>query len=148
MKILLRQDVKGLGKRGDILEVSDGYARNYLLPLKKASIATKGVVEQAALMAKAREANLLKQLNGAKELLSKVSDKPLVIKAKAGKDGKLFGSVTNRDIVLAINEAFGVQVDKTTVILKEPIKSTGIHKVGFKPHAEVQGEIVVDIKPI
>lgn len=146
MRVLLKEDIAGLGKRGDILDVADGYARNFLFPLKKATIASKGVIAQAELITKSRQAREERQKKAAQELISAVTQKPIVIKVKVGKDGKLFGSVTKREIVLAIREQIGLQVDKAAIIMNDPIKSVGLHKVGFKPHQEIQAELILEVK--
>ena len=112
MKLILRSDMQGVGKRGDIIDVADGYARNYLLPQGKAIVATDGAVEQAAKMRKARDLRDASDREAAQTIASTLVPKVIALSAKAGAEGKLFGSITAADIVAAISEQTSVELDR------------------------------------
>ena len=129
MKIVLRTDVSGLGKRGDIAEVADGYARNYLLPKGKALVASPGVEAQAEAMRRARAVRAAADRADAVALADRLAASPVTIRAKAGKEGKLFGSVGNADIAAAIEAQIGARFDRRNIALADPIKSVGTFDV-------------------
>ncbi len=145
MEVILQQDVKSLGKKGDTVKVAEGYARNFLFPRGLAVEATKGTLKklQQEKMAKAQKAK--REEVEAQELAEKVGSVPLVIKAKTGEAGKLFGSVTSNDIVAALKKK-GIAVDKRKVQLAEPIKSLGTYTVPVKLLAGVVAELTVEIQ--
>lgn len=145
MQVVLRQDVEKLGKRGDIVEVANGFARNYLLPRGQAIAASKGIAAQAVAMRTARDRADGKLREEAQVLASKLNDVSIRINAKAGAEGKLFGSVTNADIVEALKEQNGTQIDRKHVDLHEPIRSTGEHAVSVKLHSEVHATIKIEV---
>ncbi len=145
MKVILQQEVKKLGKQGDILEVSEGYARNFLLPKKLAIPATNANIN-AINQQKASEAHKTqKMLDEAKVMASQLSKVEVTIPVKAGEGGKIFGSVTAKDIADALNAQHGVEVDKRKIELKDAIKSLGTITVAIKIHAEVSSQIQVHI---
>lgn len=129
MKIVLRTDVSGLGKRGDVANVADGYARNYLLPKGKALAATPGVEAQAEAMRRARAMRASADRADAVQLAARLAKATIQIKAKAGREGKLFGSVSTSDIAAAIERQTGAVVDRRHLTLSEPIKKLGTYGV-------------------
>ena len=145
MKIVLRSDVAGVGKRGDIVSVADGYARNNLIPLGKALAATDGIATQAASMRRSRDLKDAKDREGAETVAQRLV--PLVIKisAKAGREGKLFGSVTPTDIVAAVESQAGVIVDRHKLLAHEPIKEIGEHEVGVRLHPDVEFRLRLEV---
>jgi large subunit ribosomal protein L9 len=143
VKIVLREDVESLGKKGDLLDVADGYARNYLVPRGLALQATKGVVAQSEAMRRNREAREVRDRAAAQELAGRLTASPVVVKARAGEGGKLFGSVTSADIAAAIEAASGVEVDRRKVTLPEPIRELGEVEVPIRLHTDV--EVVVSV---
>ena len=146
MKVVLREDVETLGKKGDLLEVADGYARNYLIPRGMAIRAEKGAVKQAETLKRGHNARLSKQKVEFEALASKlIGQGALQISARAGEEGKLFGSVTAADIAEAVTAQAGVTVDRRDVHLEEPIRSIGTHEVRVKLFHEVEPVITVEV---
>lgn len=145
MKVILRSDVADLGKRGDILDVSDGYARNYLVPKGLAMSAAAGTTTQAAGMRRARDLRDAQDRAAAEEVATTLVPKVITVSARAGSEGKLFGSVTSADIVAAVEAQAGVKLDRRRVHLDEPIKSLGTHTVPVKLHADVEFPVTVDV---
>src|SRR4029078_5569521 len=125
MQVVLCSDLEGLGKRGDIVDVADGHARNYLLPKGLALKATAGAVDQAAKMRRARDPRDVSDRDAAATIASALVPKVITIKAKSGAEGKLFGSVTTADIATAVEEQRGIKLDRKSLTLDEPIKSIG-----------------------
>lgn len=144
-KVILRADITNLGKRGDVLEVSDGYARNYLLPRGLALPATDGAMSQAGAMRRARDIRDAQERSSAETVASTLVPKTITIRAKAGSEGRLFGSVTAGDVVDAISAQTGIALERRTVTLPEPIKQLGTHSVSVKLHADVQFPVTVDV---
>jgi large subunit ribosomal protein L9 len=145
MKVILRQDVGELGKRGDILDVADGYARNYLVPKGFAMKATDGAASQAEAMRRARDLRDAQDRSAAEEVATALVSKVVTVTAKAGSEGRLFGSVTAADIVTAVQAQTGVALDRKRVELSEPIKSLGTHAVPVKLHADVEFPVTIDV---
>ena len=145
MKVILRSDVSDLGKRGDILDVSDGYARNYLVPKGLAMRASAGTESQAAGMRRARDLRDAQDRAAAEEVATALVPKVITVSARAGSEGKLFGSVTSADIVTAVEAQTGVKLDRKRVQLDEPIKAVGTHTVPVKLHADVEFPVTVDV---
>ncbi|MFO7888125.1 MAG: 50S ribosomal protein L9 [Eubacteriales bacterium] len=146
MKVILRKEVKKLGKEGDLVEVADGYARNYLIPKGAASEAT---AENVRILnrRKKEEARLAEdKLEDAQEYAKNLEKVNVVIKIKAGENGKLFGSVNTKDIAEALEENHKIKIDKRKIDLEEPIKTTGKHVVDVKLHPEVKGQVKVTIE--
>ncbi|MFN8021226.1 MAG: 50S ribosomal protein L9 [Acidimicrobiales bacterium] len=144
MKVILRNDLAGLGKRGDIVEVSDGYARNYLLPKGLGFTATEGAVNQAKAMRRARDLRDAADRESAQTIASALVAKTITITAKAGSEGKLFGSVTTGDIAQAIHAQANISIDRKKLHV-EPIKSVGTYSVSVKLHADVEFPVSVDV---
>jgi large subunit ribosomal protein L9 len=144
MKVILREDLKGLGKRGDIVDVADGYARNYLLPHEKAIAASDGAVDQAAKMRRARDIKDAHAREGAQAIASTLVAKTITVTAKSGQGGKLFGSVTTADISEAIEAQTKIHIDKKH-LHAEPIKALGTYQVSAKLHSEVEFPVTVEV---
>jgi large subunit ribosomal protein L9 len=145
MKVILLKDVPGQGKRGDVLNVAEGYARNYLLPRNLASEASQGKMKELAERQQAKELMGEKLRKEAEELAARLEKTTVVVKTKAGEGGKLFGSVNNKDVCDAMAIQYRIQLDKKKVILKEPIKSLGEYSVVAKLHPDVHAEIKVHV---
>jgi large subunit ribosomal protein L9 len=144
-KVILRADVADLGKRGDILDVSDGYARNYLVPKGLAMKATVGAESQAGRMRKARDLRDAQDRAAAQQVASTLVPKVITIQARAGSEGRLFGSVTGGDIVAAVEDQAGVRLDRKQLRLDEPIKSLGTHSVPVKLHSDVEFPVTIEV---
>ena len=145
MKVVLREDVESLGRKGDLLDVADGYARNYLVPRGLALRATKGVVAQSESMRRNREAREVRDRESAQELAGRLTGSPLQVKARAGEGGRLFGSVTTADIAAAVQAATGVELDRRKITLTEPIRELGDAEVPVKLHADVEVVLAVSV---
>ncbi len=146
MKVILQQEVKKLGKKGDILEVSEGYARNFLLPQKLAIPATANNVNNANLQKAAEERKKERALDEAKLLAAQMAKITVTIPVKMGEGGRLFGSVTAKDIADALTKEHKLDIDKRKIELKDALKSLGTFTVPIKLHAEVSTQIQVTIK--
>jgi large subunit ribosomal protein L9 len=144
-KVVLRADHDIIGKRGDIVEVADGYARNYLLPKGIAIAATDGVTAQANAMRRARDLRDARDREAAETVARKLVPMVIRIPAKAGSGGKLFGSVTAGDIVDAVASQTDIEIDRRRLRLDEPIKALGTHEVPVKLHADVEFQVTVDV---
>ena len=145
MKIILQQDVHGLGKKDDIVNAIDGYAKNYLIPRGMAIEATAGNVNEAKNKQKAAADKKQRALDQAREFAARLENKTVTIKAKAGESGKLFGAVSAKDIADALKEQYGADVDKKKIVLHDPIKTAGEHRVELRIHAGVAFTILVNI---
>lgn len=145
MKLILKQEVTGLGGPGDVVEVADGFGRNYLLPQGKAILATKGAEKQIATIRRAREVREVRDLGSAKQMASELSALSVKLPARAGEGGRLFGSVTAADVVEAVTKAGGPKLDKRRVVLAQPIKTLGTHNVTVKVHAEIDATVSVEV---
>ncbi|MBP1736444.1 MAG: ribosomal protein L9p [Oscillospiraceae bacterium] len=141
MKVILQQDVKGQGKKGQLVEVSDGYARNFLLPKKLAVTATTDNVNTLKLQEKARLAREAAEKAEAEALAERLKNCPVKIPAKAGAGGKLFGSVTSKEIADELKAQFGIEINKAKIVQEEPIKSFGSYELKCKLGYEVVGTI-------
>jgi len=146
MQVLLRRDVKGIGRRGDIVTVSSGHARNYLIPNGLAVEATDGAVEQATTLKRSRDLREAADRDSARTIATTLAATPLVIAAKAGATGKLFGSVTANDIVAAIEQQFHVVVDRKHVVIATPIRDVGTHQVTVGIYGDVRASVSVDVR--
>lgn len=145
MKLILKTDVAGVGNRGDIVEVADGYGRNYLVPKGMAMTATKGAETQAASMRRARDAKDAVDREAAEDVAKALVATTITITAKSGAEGKLFGSVTSGDIVTAVRDQSGVELDRKQLALDEPIKDLGTHQVFAKLHADVPFPLTIEV---
>lgn len=145
MKVILTQDVKKLGKKGDLIEVKDGYARNALLPKGLAVEANAVTLNQKKLEEQQTEKKKAQELEQAKEIANKIDNKEITIGVKTGEGGRVFGSVTAKEITDQLKAAFGIEIDKKKVQLKSPIKAIGSQKVAIKLHPEVTANVNVNI---
>lgn len=141
MKLILTQEVSGLGTPGDVVEVKDGYGRNYLLPRGYATPWTKGGEKQVASIQKARTAREVKSLEEAQALKASLEAKPVKLAVRAGQSGRLFGAVTTADVAAAL----GTSVDRRKVELASPIKTTGDYSVLVRLHPDVQAKVAVQV---
>jgi large subunit ribosomal protein L9 len=144
MRVILRSDRKGLGKRGDIVEVSDGHARNFLLPKGHALVASDGAVSQAAAMRRSRDLRDAQDRESAQTIAATLVAKVITIPAKSGTEGKLYGSVTAADVVEAVEQQTKIVLDRKNVHM-DPIKTLGSHQITAKLHADVEFPITVDV---
>jgi ribosomal protein L9 len=144
MKVILLQDIKGTGKKDDVISVSDGYARNFLFPRGLAKEATKGVMSDLMNKQASADHRAEMELQDAKKAAEKIDQKTFTVKAKAG-DGKLFGSVTAREIAAAIEKEAGITVDKRKISLDSDIKSFGTFEVTVKVHQGVSARVFVNV---
>ncbi|MDQ7821872.1 MAG: 50S ribosomal protein L9 [Candidatus Eremiobacteraeota bacterium] len=147
MKVILKKDVEKLGEEGAILEVKNGYARNYLLPNNLAIVASSGNMKTWENEKKTRERRVAKNTEKAKNLADSLSQKNFTIKAKAGEEGKLYGSVTSQDIVELVLAQAKIELDRKKLTLAEPIKKTGSYKVPVKLFKGVTAEISLEVAP-
>lgn len=145
MRIVLRADLGGLGKRGDIVEVADGYARNYLIPGALAMRATPGIATQAAAMRRSRDVKDTRAREGAEVVARQLVPAVIRIPARAGTGGKLFGSVTAVDVTEAVAEQTGIDLDRRRLVIDEPIRTLGFHEVPVKLHSEVEFRVTVEV---
>ncbi len=145
MKLVLLEDVKKLGKKGDLVEVSDGYAVNFLLPRKLAKAATKGVVKALQKEQKDKVAKKEREREEAQALADRLEGGVLKVAVKAGEGGKLFGSVTTQDVARAVKEQLGAEIDKRKVVLDKHIKTLGKHSAMIKLHPKVSAKVVLEV---
>jgi large subunit ribosomal protein L9 len=145
MKIILADDVEALGKKGDVVDVAAGYARNYLVPKGLALGATKGALKQAEMMQKARAEAEARAKEEAAGKVASLALNPIYISARAGEEGKLFGSVTNSDIARGITEQLEEEVDRRNILMEEPIRALGSYQVEVKLHEDVNALVTVEV---
>ena len=145
MRVVLRADVDTLGNKGDLLEVSDGYARNYLVPRGLAIRATKGVVKQAEAMRRNRAARDERDREAAQAVADRLATRRIQVTARAGEGGKLFGSVTAADVADAVRAQTDVEIDRRNLRLAEPIKELGPSEVPLRLHPDVEVVLGVDV---
>ena len=148
MKVILLQDVKGKGKKGQMLEVSDGYARNYMLPRKLAMEATADAVNTMRMNDKAAAEKAARERAEAVETSKKLKELTLVVKAKGGGAGRLFGSVTNQEIADALKTSTGINLDKRKIVISDPIKNVSTYTVQCKLGYEITAALTVKIEEL
>lgn len=148
MEIILTQDVKALGKKGEIVKVSDGYARNFILPKKLGMEATKQNMYDLNMQKVAEEKRLKGLLEEAKEYAKKLEALTIRVTVKAGEGGKTFGSVSTKEIAAAAKEQFGLDIDKKKLQLADPIKNAGSYTVPVKLHPQVTAEMTVKVEAV
>lgn len=147
MKVVLRDDVENVGRKGDLIEVTDGFARNFLVPRGLAMKATKGVVQQAEAMRRNREARDARDREAAQALADQLTGRRIELRARAGEGGRLFGSVTPADVVDAVRAQTGIELDRRKTQLAEPLKELGAVEVPVRLHADVEATLTVDVVP-
>jgi large subunit ribosomal protein L9 len=147
MKLILTHEVANLGAPGDVVEVKNGYGRNFLVPRGLAIQWTKGAEKQIATIKKAREVREVRDLGHAEEIKSQLEAKPVNLQVRAGSGGRLFGAVTVTDIVAAVRQSGGPNIDKRRIEIGQPIKSLGAHHVDVRIHPEVTASIALNVVP-
>ena len=145
MEVILQKDVKNLGKKGEVVDVAEGYARNFLLPRGLAVEATAGNLKQVSLENKAKKQKRERELKEAQDIAAKLDGQKLQIATKVGESGKLFGSITNKDIADRLKRQYKVEIDKRKIELEEPIKSLGKYPVTVRIHPKVKAEVIVQV---
>lgn len=146
MKVILLQDVKGTGKKGELKEVSEGYGRNYLLPRKMAVEATSGNVNSLNEQKRLDEVKKTQILEEAKKLSEKIEALQVILFAKPGKDGRLFGAISTKQIVEALKKQHQIMIDKKKLLVDDAIRTLGVTKVPVKLHSEVTATLTVHVK--
>jgi large subunit ribosomal protein L9 len=147
VKVVLRSDVEKLGNKGDLVEVADGYARNYLVPRGLAMKATKGVVAQSEAMRRNRAARDARDRAAAEEIAGRLAGQRIALPARAGEGGKLFGSVTAADVADAVAAAAQADIDRRAITLAEPLKELGEVEVPVRLHPDVTATVTVEVVP-
>lgn len=147
MRLILTSDVTDLGKRGDVVDVADGYARNYLLPKSFAIKATEGALEQAETVRVARIEAERRAKEEAETIATQLVGSRVVIAAKAGDEGQLYGSVGVSDVVEGIKRFTGIELARNQVELTQPIRAIGLHEIQIKAHADVEFPLTLDVIP-
>ena len=145
MKLILKQEVAGLGGPGDIIEVKDGYGRNFLVPQGLATVANRGAEKEASLIRKGRDVREIRDRSSADEVATALKALSVTLVARAGGEGRLFGSVTTSDVADAVKAAGGPSLDKRRIELTSPIKSLGTHRVSVRLHPEVLTTLDVEV---
>ena len=148
MKVVLLKDVKNVGKRDDILTVSDGYARNFLFPQRLAAEATPGALKEIQRKRAAQDAREAEELAAAKQKAESLKGKVITLEAKCGEKGRLYGSVTSAEVAEALEKQHGVKVDKRKIDIGDPIREIGVRTISVWLHAGVTTSMQLDIKPI
>jgi large subunit ribosomal protein L9 len=147
MKLILTADVDPLGKRGDVVDVADGYARNFLLPRQKAIKANEGALRQAEAIREARLEAERKAKETAENIATQLAGSRVVLAAQAGDEGQLYGSVGVADIVEGVKRFTGIELERSQIEMGTPIRAIGLHEVQIKAHPEVEFPLTVDIIP-
>ncbi|MCH7584135.1 MAG: 50S ribosomal protein L9 [Acidobacteria bacterium] len=147
MKVILTDTVDGLGGKGDVVEVADGYARNYLVPKSKAIKATRGALKEADVLRRSRVEAERVEKAAASQIAEALADSRVVVAVRSAEEGKLFGSIGARNVADAIAQYTGVQVEPQIIMLTGPIKEIGLYEVTLKPHPEVEFQLTLDVIP-
>jgi large subunit ribosomal protein L9 len=145
VKVVLRDDVESLGHKGDLVEVADGYARNFLVPRGLAIKASKGVVAQSEAMRRNRAARDARERVAAEEIAGRLAGRRVTISARAGEGGKLFGSITAADVADALGAASQTEIDRRAITLSEPLKELGEVEVPVRLHPDVTATVMVEV---
>ena len=148
MKVILRSNVEGVGYTGDVVEVANGYAQNFLMPKGLAMRATDGAVSQAAAMKRCRDLQDLKQREVAEEAAQRLEAVSISIEARVGQDDQLYGSVTTSDIAEAVQAQTGIELDRRNMSLEEPIRQVGTHQVEMRLHPEVRAQLTIEVASV
>ena len=146
MKVILKQDVKGTGKAGDLVNVADGYAQNFLIKRGLAAVASVQAINEKNTKDAAKQHREDMELQAAKDLADSLKGKSVTVTAKAGANGKLFGSVTSKEVSAALKEQYHADIDKRKIVLSQEIKGFGTFSAELKLHAGVSAEIMVTVK--
>ena len=145
MKVVLRADVEHLGHKGDLVDVADGYARNFLVPRGLALRATSGIQKQADAMRRNRDARDLRDREAAQAIADRLDAPTIQIQARAGEGGRLFGSVTSSDIATAVQAQIGIEIDRRQIAMDEPLKELGVSDLAIRLHPEVTATLHVEV---
>ena len=148
MKVILRSNVEGVGYTGDVVEVANGYAQNFLMPKGLAMRATDGAVSQAAAMKRSRDLQDLKQREVAEEAAQRLEAVSISIEARVGQDDQLYGSVTTSDIAEAVQAQTGIELDRRNMSLEEPIRQVGTHQVEMRLNPEVRAQLSIEVASV
>jgi large subunit ribosomal protein L9 len=147
MKLILTSDVDALGKRGDVVDVAEGYARNFLLPRKKAVKANEGALAQAEAIRELRVEAERKAKEDAERLATQLVGSRVVIAAQAGDEGQLYGSISPADVVEGVKRFTGIELDRASLEITRPIKAIGLHEINIKLHDDVEFPLTLDVIP-
>ncbi len=147
MKLILVQEVPGLGAPGDVVEVKDGYGRNYLVPQGYAIAWTKGGEKQTLSIRQARDSREFRDLDSANDVRARLEAQPVQLSARAGQGGRLFGAITPADVVAAVVASGGPEVDRRRIEVRQPIKTLGEHRVVVRLHPEVAATVTLEVVP-
>jgi large subunit ribosomal protein L9 len=147
MKLILTNDVTDLGKRGDVVDVTDGYARNFLLPKRKAIKANEGALAQAEAIRVARLEAERRAKEAAENIATQLVGSRVVLAAQAGDEGQLYGSISPADVVEGVKRFTGIELDRGTLEIAKPIKAIGLHEINIKLHPEVEFPLTLDVIP-
>jgi large subunit ribosomal protein L9 len=147
MKLILQQEVSGLGSAGDVVDVKDGYGRNYLIPRGAAIRWTRGAERQIESIRKARQVREIRDLDTAEDVRRRLENLSVNLQVRAGESGRLFGAVTPADIARAVKESGGPEVDKRRIEVGNPIKTLGVHEVAIRLHDEVAARVSLNLIP-
>jgi len=145
VRVILRADVERVGKKGDVLDVADGYARNFLVPRGLALKASDGAIAQAQAMRRSRDVRDAADRSAAEEIARQLVPQVVTLSARAGAGGRLFGSITTTDVVDAVQAQTGLSIDRRKVHLDEPIRDVGTHRVNVKLHTDVEFPVTVEV---
>jgi len=145
LKVILLEDVKSLGKKGDLVEVSAGYARNFILPKKKGVEASSKNINDLKLQKAHKDKVAAEQLEAARNLKTEIEKKELALSIKVGENGKAFGAISSKELAQAVKDQFGLTVDKKKIVIDEPIKALGDHEVKIKLHPKVTAALKVKV---
>ncbi len=147
LKVLLLKDVPSLGKKGEIKEVSEGYVRNFLIPKGFVAIATNGIEQSQVNILKQKESRIDKEIKRAAVLKDKLEENPLYLEAAVGEGGKIFGSITNRNIAEELKNKLGLSIDKKVIDIETPIRSIGRHYITIYLSKDVKANLILEVKP-
>ena len=148
MKVILRANVEGVGNTGDLVDVANGYAQNFLMPKGLAMRATEGAATQAEAMQRSHELRGVKEREGAEELGQQLQAQTIAIQARVGQDEQLYGSVTTSEIAEAVQAQTGIVLDRRDMSLEEPIRTVGTHQVDMRLHSDVRIQITIEVSPV
>ncbi len=148
MKVVLRQDVENLGEKGSVKNVADGYARNYLIPRGMAVVATPGELKVVATNEAVKQRKIARQEQELQGLADRINGQKLVFEARAGSNGRLFGSITNGDIAEKLSKAVGTEIDRRKIVIEEPIRTTGNHEVTVNLIGKLRPTVTVTVNGV
>ena len=148
MKVILRANVEGVGNTGDLVDVANGYAQNFLMPKGLAMRATEGAATQAEAMQRSQERRGVKDREGAEEIGQQLQAQTIAIQARVGQDEQLYGSVTTSEIAEAVHAQTGIVLDRRDMSLEEPIRTVGIQQVDMRLHSDVRIQITIEVSPV